>query len=280
MATLSNQVMSSNGHRRTSASGHLEFGGFTLMELLVVIAIICVLAALLLSALNRVKQRGQGTACLSNLRQVQAAWGLYADDFQQRLVLNRGMFRTNPDNPFDTWAAGNVDGLPDETNALLLAKSLLGPYVKNCAVYKCPADPGNPPGTPRVRSISMNNYMGGIGMLIYSNDFVYNARLADIRRPASAFVFLDERASTINDGYFVVDLTTNYRLAQPNDMPANYHVKAGNLSFSDGHAETKRWQSPLFTSPPTRRPFGSASNNPDYIWLMKNTTVPVESDWP
>jgi prepilin-type N-terminal cleavage/methylation domain-containing protein len=273
-------MMSTITRSRRSDSGQRHAAGFALIELLVVIAIICVLAALLLPALNRSKQRGQGACCLNNLRQLQAAWGLYADDSQQRLVLNCGMFRIDPDHPFDTWAAGDVGSLPDETNTLLLARSLLGPYVKNYSVYKCPADPGNPRGTPRARSTSMNNYMGGIGMQILSNEFVYNARVADIRRPASAFVFLDERASTINDGYFVVNLTMDYSAIEPQDMPANYHVKAGNFSFSDGHAETRRWLTGLFTGSPTRYPSGPTSNNPDYIWLMRNTTMPLRGDWP
>ncbi len=41
-------------------------------------------------------------------------------------------------------------------------------------------------------------------------EFIQNTRLTDIRQPASSFVFLDERSSTINDGYFVVLLTTNF----------------------------------------------------------------------
>lgn len=252
---------------------------FTLLELLVVIAIISVLAALLLPAFTRTKQRGQGVQCLSNLRQLQAAWALYADDFQQELVLNRGMFRTNPANLFDTWAAGNVAALPDETNANMLTKSLLGPYAKNFSVYRCPADPGNPPGTTRVRSVSMNNYMGGIGMDILSNLFAYNARVSDIKRPANSFVLLDEEQASINDGYFVVDLTTNYQSAQPCDMPAHYHVKAGNLSFSDGHAETRRWQTALFQGPAGGGHSGPGVNS-DYVWLMRNTTVPLSGDWP
>jgi hypothetical protein len=78
----------------------------------------------------------------------------------------------------------------------------------------------------------------------------------------------------------VLNLTTNYREAEPHDMPANYQVKAGNLSFSGGHGETKRWRSAFLTSAPTREPSGGTPNNPDYIWLMKNTTVPVGGDWP
>ena len=56
------------------------FEGFTLIELLVVIAIIGILASLLLPTFARAKSTTKSLSCENNLRQLQLAWKLYADD--------------------------------------------------------------------------------------------------------------------------------------------------------------------------------------------------------
>ncbi len=66
-------------HRNGSRNAFVR-AGFTLIELLVVIAIIAALAALLLPALSKSKAQALGIACLSNTKQLQLAWLLYAQD--------------------------------------------------------------------------------------------------------------------------------------------------------------------------------------------------------
>jgi len=59
---------------------------FTLIELLVVIAIIAILMAILMPALNRVKEQGKRAVCLSNLKQLTLTWIMYADENDDKLV--------------------------------------------------------------------------------------------------------------------------------------------------------------------------------------------------
>jgi prepilin-type N-terminal cleavage/methylation domain-containing protein/prepilin-type processing-associated H-X9-DG protein len=165
--------------KENGSSAHLQRRAFTLMELLVVMAVIAILAALLLPALARARQKGQGIACLNNGRQLMMAVLLYTPD-------NHEFYPPNPDggnvNPGYNWCAGQAGiGGADEFNPDLIknpATSLLINYLAGkIAVFKCPADArmGAYDGTdnpvtigqvvPAARTFSMNNAVGTIDPL-------------------------------------------------------------------------------------------------------------------
>lgn len=72
---------------------------FTLIELLVVIAIIAILAALLFPVLSAAESRGRRTTCLNNLKQINLATRMYAEDNHDAVVLPSGFFGPYADCP-------------------------------------------------------------------------------------------------------------------------------------------------------------------------------------
>jgi len=211
---------------------------FTLIELLVVIAIIAILAAMLLPALSRAKQKAHGIYCMNNTKQLQLAWTMYAGDNNERLVLNTSV----PVDPSDSWVF-NIIGWGDSewtTDIERLKTGLLGEYTaRNVAVYKCPADHlRTDGGFGRTRSYSMNRFMGGNA----SDTWQTFRRTSDIRNPTGYFVFLDEHPDSINDGYYCSDGAPGGTTDHWQDLPASFHGAACGFSFADGHSEIKKWK--------------------------------------
>ncbi|MBI3414790.1 MAG: type II secretion system protein, partial [Verrucomicrobia bacterium] len=154
--------------------GRAACAGFTLIELLVVIAIIAILASMLLPALSKSKTKATGIACLSNNKQLALAWRLYTDDNDEKL-LGATQWQPVGSKVILEWTGGNwltLNSPKDNGNWDLdtyTKKSPLWAYTGNSSgIWKCPADRStgiNNKGqtVPRIRSMAMNNWVGGEG---------------------------------------------------------------------------------------------------------------------
>jgi prepilin-type N-terminal cleavage/methylation domain-containing protein/prepilin-type processing-associated H-X9-DG protein len=250
-------------------------GGFTLIELLVVIAIIAILAAMLLPALSKAKQKAQGIKCLSNSKQFALAWTMYADDTRDTLVLNpeSASFPSNP-----AWLYGNMQNPLEVTNTDLIISGLLFPYTKAVDLYKCP---GNT--TAQIRGISMNGHMGCASPSVVDAYNTYWLKSTAIRHPTSMFLCIDEYEGSINDGSFRINGMKATFSVVLNDWPAAYHGGASGISFADGHAEMHKWK--YLGLPPAGYDAYSQSVTlngarfQDGLYLMQMATLPATGDW-
>ena len=257
---------------------------FTLVELMAVIAVLLVLAGLIFPALAKAKPASDLLNCQDNMRQIGRGFSLYSGDFREEICRTGGLdslvqvVRPNKNyGPNQQWCMGDMSSAPGWTNTALIQDSLIYPYVRSLAAYRCPSDVSvvgsalGPNVAPKSRSVSVNCYLNPINP--WSVGRPYRKQNDLILGPAMTWVAMDENPASINDGWLIHPPDESAKPAWV-DYPASYHEQSANLVFADSHVENRRWTDSTLLNYGRNGSFGGPSSNPaDYRWLQERTTI-------
>ncbi|HQL87505.1 MAG: putative major pilin subunit [Lentisphaerae bacterium ADurb.Bin082] len=216
-----------------------RFFSFTLIELLVVIAIIAILAAMLLPALSKARDKARAISCTSNLKQIGTGMRMYVDD-------HNGTFQKVKVSDGGTLNAGSW---PDDPNTLdyMSLKSqvhywgiMLHRYVGDKSTFGCPAaiNPDLYPTSESPDNLRMYATYGFPGI------FLEGAKEMAIKKPSETVFCQDtfEHRYDNNKGGAESDMPFDgmKQWAANADAVWEYfrHNNTGNVTWVDGHVSS------------------------------------------
>ena len=212
---------------------------FTLIELLVVIAIIGILAAMLLPALNRAREKANAVSCLGNMRQWGLALGMYADDWNDYMPYEGSGYTDPIDKSYNLGAWYNVlspyIGSPSLA-ALYDSTPPMIPVPGQKSIWMCPSirqkvDASSLGPTSPYFAYAMNRVLTGLSGKLYKRSIAVQP---------SQTVFLTESEADGTPAHDVFPYTDGYYIGAKANIVAPRHSGGDNLVFVDGHAEWVR----------------------------------------
>ena len=232
---------------------------FTLVELLVVVGIIAALISILLPALGKARDSAYRVKCMSNIRQISAAFVMYANENKGCFPFIGSLHNPGSKDLQEDWIHWRTPPAAGGLRTSAIARYLSGDNPALELIFRCPADTGERwqnAGTPQIYrySYSMNGYMDPRGPE-ETSDKTFRVRLGKIRNAADKTLILEESQQTINDGHWdgghysgrTWQLDFDRLSIRHDDHKADvtavitgavsFPSKRGNAGFCDGHVE-------------------------------------------